>query len=204
MDVISKWSPGNSYGPVLSQTDLYLLNPTLDIHPILQGKHVKFTLLFNLSNGHTAGFNPEARDRDVVFAQKDEPATLPRVQVLYILTEISPWCTTVKNDKGVTMRNICDALWKDYSEHNVTDAEFEMLPARLKEQVRRTGQARANPQWQGMYTPGSAPAAGATAFKRYDWLRDRCFFESMRRDDHYAEARLGFKAANVFILTLTA
>lgn len=54
-----------------------------------------------------------------------------------------------------------------YSEHNVTDAEFEMLPARLKEQVRRTGQARANPQWQGMYTPGSAPAAGATAFKRY-------------------------------------
>lgn len=63
-------------------------------------------------------------------------------------------------------------LLHSYSEHNVTDAEFEMLPARLKEQVRRAGAARANPQ-QWMYTPGGPggnngpPPAGQTSFKRF-------------------------------------
>lgn len=63
--------------------------------------------------GQTGGFNPDARDRDLQFTAKDEPATLPRVQQLIIITEISPWCTIVKNERGVTMNDVCTAVWKE-------------------------------------------------------------------------------------------
>ncbi|KAK0191786.1 hypothetical protein F5146DRAFT_1198355 [Armillaria mellea] len=90
----------------------------------LRGKSPKFQLVvFNLSNGpsmltrslrqwliwHSGGFNPDQRDADLTFNAKDEPATLPRIQQLYIITDITPWCTTVKNDRGVTMNDICHA-----------------------------------------------------------------------------------------------
>jgi len=38
-------------GPVLTQTDLYLLKPELELHPILQQKHPTFHLLLNISTG---------------------------------------------------------------------------------------------------------------------------------------------------------
>lgn len=38
-------------GPVLSQTDLYLLNPHLEVNPILQLQNPKFVLSFNLATG---------------------------------------------------------------------------------------------------------------------------------------------------------
>lgn len=45
-------------GPVLSQTDLYLLAPKLELHPILTHSLKSFHLVFNLANGmyttHTA------------------------------------------------------------------------------------------------------------------------------------------------------
>lgn len=101
-------------GPVLSQTDLYLLDTDLDLNPIIaHNGATDFHLIFNLSTGMTGGFNQEARDRDLPFTQKDEPATLPRVSTLILITEMSPWCTVVKNDSGVTMSDVCTALWKE-------------------------------------------------------------------------------------------
>lgn len=67
-DTIGKWSPGSSCkllrfgcvkslsekqtdGPVLSQTDLYLLNTDLEINPILTNSNAGFQLLFNLNTG---------------------------------------------------------------------------------------------------------------------------------------------------------
>jgi len=63
--------------------------------------------------GQTGGFNPDQRDRDLPFTAKDEPATLPRVSELVIITEISPWCTIVRNERGVTMSDLCTAIWKE-------------------------------------------------------------------------------------------
>lgn len=119
---------------MLSQTDLYLLNTELQLHPILQGSDHSFQLIFNLVTGtmkpvgatgckphvlivlpgSTGGFNSEARDRDIPFTAKDEPATLPRVTDLIIITELSPWCTIVHNDRGVTTGDVCGTLWKEY------------------------------------------------------------------------------------------
>ncbi|KAF8823738.1 hypothetical protein HHX47_DHR9000236 [Lentinula edodes] len=112
----------------------------------------------------TGGFNPDARDRDLAFTAKDEPATLPRVSQLIIITEISPWCTIVKNERGVNLGDVCSQIWKDYSDHHVTDAEFASLPPRLQDQVKRTATMRGTGgNWSAYYTPAAPPAR----FKRF-------------------------------------
>ncbi|KAF7323305.1 hypothetical protein HMN09_00127600 [Mycena chlorophos] len=207
-DQINKWSAGAHYGPVLSQTDLYLLNTELELHPIMAGKDGGFHLVFNVITGNTSGFNPDARDRDLQFTAGDQPATLPRVSQLIIITEASPWCTIVVNERGVTMNDVCDTLYKHYTEHYVTDAEFAALAPRLQEQVKRmaahnaaAAAASAGGGWSGYYgTPAAAPAR----FKRSDWLRERTFFEGLRKSDGYAVSRLGFKAPNIFVMDLVA
>ena len=56
--------------------------------------------------------NEKLAASDSEFVKKDEPATLPRVQQLYIISDLAPWCTTVHNDAGVTLENICRALFQ--------------------------------------------------------------------------------------------
>ncbi|KAJ7765801.1 hypothetical protein B0H16DRAFT_1524436 [Mycena metata] len=202
-DSVGKWAAGAFYGPVLSQTDLYLLNTDLQLHPILANEDAGFHLVFSLITGQTGGFNPDARDRDLQFIAKDEPATLPRVQQLIIITEISPWCTIVKNERGVTMNDVCTTVWKDYTENFVTDPEFGALPPRLQEQVKRMAAHNSQAsQWSGGYyaTPPVAP----NRYRRVDWLRERTFFEGLRKSDQYSISRLGFKAPNIFVMDLVA
>jgi len=196
----NKWAASTSYGPVLSQTDLYLLNTDLEIHPILANQHGSFHLVFNIVTGQTGGFNHASRDRDLQFTAKDEPATLPRVQQLIIISDQSPWCTIVTNDRGVTMSDVCSVVWKDYTDHNVTDAEFGSLPARVQEQVKRaaTHNTGAGTGWMQYYTPAVAP----NVYKRVDWLRERVFFEALRKNDPYVISRLGFRAPNIFVMEL--
>src|SRR6267154_1679036 len=118
-------------GPVISQTDLYLLKPNLQINPILTKSH-NFILIFNLltgasfilanqiskiscsliCEGYTGGFNEQQTDRDHPFEQANQPATLPRVSVMHIITERSPWCTTIRNESGVTLGDICGQMHK--------------------------------------------------------------------------------------------
>jgi len=195
----NKWTPGSSYGPVLSQTDLYLLKPELEIHPILANQHTNqhtFHLSFNLVTGQTGGDQP-----NVPFERKDEPATIPRVNQIYIITKFSPWCTTIVNERGVTMADVCTTVWKDYTENQVTDAEFGSLPQRIQEQMKRAAVnnlATAQPN-QGSWYHHPAPPS---RFKRVDWLRERMYFEGLRRDDDYVQSRLGFKAPNIFVMDL--
>jgi hypothetical protein len=63
--------------------------------------------------GQTGGYNPNDRERDLPFSQKDEPATLPRVAQLIIICERTPWCTIVKNEAGVTLNDVCQKIWKE-------------------------------------------------------------------------------------------
>ena len=119
-------------GPVISKKFLYLLKPNLQIHPILTKSH-NFILIFNLltgaslilgnqiskisclltCEGYTGGFNEQQTDRDHPFEQANQPATLPRVSVMHIVTERSPWCTTIRNESGVTLGDICGQMHKE-------------------------------------------------------------------------------------------
>lgn len=199
-DTIGKWAPGSSYGPVLSQTDLYLLGTDLELNPVLKNANDAFQLVFNIATGTTVGYNHESRDRDLPFTAKDEPATLPRVGEIIVITELTPWCTIIKNPQGVTMNDICTSIWKEYTENMVTDKEFESLPSRIQEQVRRHASSSTAQGWQGYYTPAQVP----NRFRRVDWLRDKVYFDKLIKKDSYAQARLGFSAPNIFIMTLSA
>ncbi|KAM6500984.1 hypothetical protein JOM56_003998 [Amanita muscaria] len=193
---VDRWSPGASYGPILSQTDLYLLKPDLEIHPILANQH-SFHLSFNLVTGQTGGDQP-----NVPFERKDEPATIPRVTQIYIITQLSPWCTTITNERGVTMADVCTTVWKDYTDHHVADPEMAALPQRVQEQVKRAAMNNLASSTQS--NPGGwyHPVAPPTRYKRVDWLRERIYFEGLRKDDGYVQSRLGFKAPNVFVMDL--
>ncbi|KAI4524908.1 hypothetical protein EV122DRAFT_206677 [Schizophyllum commune] len=204
---IGKWGNGPHYGPVLSQTELYLLRPELELHPILTGSDGSFHLVMNMQTGLMGGFNAGSAASDSEFVKKDEPATLPRVQQLYIISDLAPWCTTVHNDAGVTLENICRALFQQYTQEQVTEAEIQALPPRVHDHIQRTAAHRVANQayaptapW-GAYTPTS-PAPNR--FQRVDWLRDRMFLEGLRKDPDYVRGRLGFDAPNIFIMILTS
>lgn len=116
-----------------------------------------------------------------------------------------------------------------YSQNNITDAEFNSLPGRMQEAVRRTAQHHAQQlasnQWGGGYYPAAAPPTNS--FKRYglfdslpspnftaqtdwppfhpDWLRDRVMFDRLIKgpeDERYIKDRLGFVAPNIFVMEL--
>lgn len=98
---------------MLTQTDLYLLDPKVEIHPIFRHAVKSFHLQFNLSTGQTGGYNADDPRQELPFVAKDETATLPRMTELYIITRYSPWCTIVKNPRGVSLGDVCAALWRE-------------------------------------------------------------------------------------------
>ncbi|KAF8898205.1 hypothetical protein CPB84DRAFT_1962785 [Gymnopilus junonius] len=200
---VNKWAPGTSYGPVLSQTDVYLLDTPLELNPILEGKSEHQPLSFHLVTGFT---QTGMRGGDNSVYGKDEPATLPRVNQLIIISHFAPWCTIVKRDAGVTIGDVCSTIFKEYTEHEVTEAEFGLLNSRLQDQMKRTAAANFQ-QTQPSNTWGGggyyAPAQLPDRIRRIDWLRDKVYFEGLARDDKYAQHRLGFKAPNVFVMELT-
>jgi len=199
--IVGKWAPGASYGPVLSQTDLYLLNTELEINPILEGKGPN-QLQFHLVTGFATSIQRPA-DADGSIMGKDEPATLPRVSRLVVISRLSPWCTIITRESGVTIADVCSTIYKDYTEHDVTEDEFNKLNPRSQDQLRRsaaTNLQASQPQTQpwGYYTPAAQP----DRLRRVDWLRERVYFEGLSRDDNYARQRLGYRASNVFIMDL--
>ena len=45
---------------------------------------------------------------------KDEPATLPRVARLVVISRLSPWCTIITRETGVTIADVCSTIYKEY------------------------------------------------------------------------------------------
>ncbi|KAH9977041.1 hypothetical protein BGW80DRAFT_1435832 [Lactifluus volemus] len=196
---VDRWATGAAYGPVLSQSDLYLLKPNLQIHPILTKSH-SFILIFNILDGYTGGFNEQQTDRDHPFEAANQPATLPRVSTIHVITERSPWCTTVRNESGVTL----GIFAANYIENVVTEPELAATQPRIQERIKQVAARNAahvgGPQWNGFYSsPAPTPL---NRLKRVDWLCEAHFFDQLIRDDRYAEQRLGFAAPNVFVMKL--
>ncbi|KAG8905860.1 hypothetical protein FRB99_008071 [Tulasnella sp. 403] len=203
-----KFSAGPNYGPVLTTTDLYLLNCPLAIHPILTHSFGGFHLILNLASGHAGGYDPGNKDQDLELAHGNEPATIPRVQEVHIISKLTPWHTHIRNPGGVTVADVCTALGKQYSEVLITDAELSTLAPRTKDQVRRAAanaqQIYGAPGWDGYYGSPSPGRPGGERLSRFAWLRDRIFFDGLEKDDAFAQQQLGFKAPNIFIMQVTS
>ncbi|KAI0034996.1 hypothetical protein K488DRAFT_44311 [Vararia minispora EC-137] len=196
---VNKWSAGADYGPVLTQTDLYLLKPKVQINPILTREGTSFSVVFDIATGSATGFNDQSPG-DFPFTQGAEPATLPRMKELYIISPESPWCTTVRNDGGVTLQDVFSAVWKDYTEHPITDAEIAACPPRVQEVIKRYSMSSQQAAYQ-IYSPAPPRLRRiGESSPPVDWLRDRHMFDSMSINDVYAEQRLGFSAPNVLFM----
>ena len=105
----------------------------------------------------------------------------------------------------------------------MTEKEFDSLPTRLQEQVRRYAASSANQSWQQYYSPQPTPTqfrrvgksrlsfplvevnvcADLETLSHSDWLRERVFFDKLIRKDGYSKARLGYSAPNIFVLSLS-
>ena len=119
-------------------------------------------------------------DADGSIMGKDEPATLPRVSRLVLISRLSPWCTIINRETGVTIADVCSTIFKEYAsshqssftsadkfssrytEHDITEAEFSKLNPRSQDQLRRSAasnlQASQPPtQPWGYYTPAAQP-----------------------------------------------
>lgn len=209
MDSVGKWAKGDSYGPILKQTDLYLLGVPLELNPILKAAEDKFHLSFDIRTGHAGGFDPANRDRDLEFTQRQQPATLPRVEELILISKWSPWCTVVKNvADGVTMEDVLNAIHNDYAKKTITEGEINSLKPRQQDQLRRFAQSNANHlnnMWNAQPYYAQASAVPPGQWKRCDWLKDRCWFERLNNtgEEHYIKQRLGYNAPNIFVMDLS-
>ncbi|KAG5642328.1 hypothetical protein DXG03_003003 [Asterophora parasitica] len=179
---------------------------------------------YSYSTGIAGGLNGESSERDLAFIHKDEPATIPRVSQLMIITQHSPWCTIVRNDRGVTMGDVCQQLFNEYTQETITDAEFNSINPRLQENIKRAAHALLHgPYANSYYTAAPPPPATIKRISKLlsvcllamrrgmnslllcplpGWLRERHWFESLQKDDSYVISRLGFKAPNIFVLSL--
>lgn len=54
--------------------------------------------------------------QDVTAEHYEQPAVLPRCTVIHIITRHSPWCLTVENEQGVTVRDLLSGLFTFYGE----------------------------------------------------------------------------------------
>lgn len=211
----TKWTPGASYAPTLSTTDIYLLGvnggmKNLELHPVLTHSLASFHLVFNLANGQTGGYDNSKPNEDLEFTIGDQPATCPRIMEMHILTKWAPWVTTVAASnpkKGITLMDVVRALLQTYCDAPITDGEWATLPVREQERVRRSNfNNQQLTQQNGSMWPSAtfSPSPSKDRFRRADWLRDKIFFDGLEQDDDYAEKRLGFKAPNIFIMSLCA
>lgn len=123
----------------------------------------------------------------------------------------------------MTIGNVCSSIFKQcvlsvfhfeyvpldcfsvsYTDHDITQAEFNTLNARMQEHVKRTAAANIQhlqPQSQ-QAAWGYYPMAAPDRLRRVDWLREKVYFDGLVRDDSYARSRLGFKAPDVFVMEL--
>ena len=138
---------------------------------------------------------------------KDEPATLPRVARLVVISRLSPWCTIITRETGVTIADVCSTIYKEYvpqppslsshhcihkcrtfffksryTEHDITEAEFNKLNPRSQDQLRRSAAANlqaSQPQTQpwGYYTPAAQPERlRRVGMSIYHFLSSSLFF----------------------------
>jgi hypothetical protein len=54
--------------------------------------------------------------QEVTAEHYEQPAVLPRCTVIHVITRHSPWCLTVENEQGVTVRDLLSRLFTFYDE----------------------------------------------------------------------------------------
>ncbi|KIJ31806.1 hypothetical protein M422DRAFT_36080 [Sphaerobolus stellatus SS14] len=189
LDVLGdKWASGQNYGPVLTRTDLLLLEPELEIHPLLAG-FARENFVFNIVSGQSEMVDL-ATGEQLPFPQRRQFATIPRVEELVIVSRSTPWVTIIKNAGGVLVENVIAELYQCYNVP-LTAEEDSAIQDRIKQQMRRQ---RARAHDMDPRIPEDGP------FARRDLFRGQFQFDYLEVEGTYTKQRLGFVMPNVFVL----
>ncbi|QRW00866.1 hypothetical protein RhiJN_28884 [Ceratobasidium sp. AG-Ba] len=179
-----KWEPGKDYAPVLDPFTLGILNPKMEIHPLLRpsdgGEHLVYNMLFPPSAIHLSTDPPTKSWSSGRFSM----ATFPRVKRIRIVCRSHPWLMEVTNDSGVTVGDVCDRLYTEHQRH-MSSAEWEMAVPTLKRQMTKAY------QWNRSTNPGAPGGVMGEGLRRVDWLMQTTHFAGLTEDRAVIEERVG-------------
>lgn len=132
-------------GPVLKQTDLFLLGANLTINPVLAGEHPDIKINFNVATGDISANHPKHEDEDVAWEPyQEQPAIIPRCTTVYIICRQTPWCIPIENRTGVTIKDVFSALYQFHSTEYITEDEWSALSARTQDKIKRLAKQVSN------------------------------------------------------------
>ncbi|KAG8790455.1 hypothetical protein FRC12_011835 [Ceratobasidium sp. 428] len=179
-----RWEPGKDYAPVLDPFTLGILNPTMQIHPLLQpasgGEFLVYNMLFPPSAIHLSTDPPTKSWSSGRFSM----ATFPRVKRIRIICRNHPWLMEVSNDTGVTVGDVCDRLYTEHQKH-MSSAEWETAVPTLKRQMTKAY------QWNRSTNPGAPGGIMGEGLRRIDWLMQTTHFAGLVEDRALLEERVG-------------
>ena len=178
-------------GPVHNARTATLLDTTFEVNPILRHlppqsdeNRLEYNVLFSLS---TASLFKDKQEISWVDG-RDEPAVLPRVETLTLISEHFPWMIYVKAsdaDVGVTCADVMEALSKDLHKSFSKDEVDRWSKGRL-EKISAVYHYNRKAK-EGV--PGGALGKG---FRRVDYLSEYTIFDGIEYDDAMARERFGF------------
>lgn len=178
-------------GPVHNARTATLLDTTFEVNPILRHlppqsdeNRLEYNVLFSLS---TASLFKDKQEISWVDG-RDEPAVLPRLETLTLISEHFPWMIYVKAsdaDVGVTCADVMEALNKDLHKSFSKDEVDKWSKGRL-EKISAVYHYNRKAK-EGV--PGGALGKG---FRRVDYLSEYTIFDGIEYDDAMARERFGF------------
>ena len=168
-----------------------VLDTIFEVNPILRHlppqsdeNRLEYNVLFSLS---TASLFKDKQEISWVDG-RDEPAVLPRVETLTLISEQFPWMISVRAsdaDVGVTCSDVMETLHKDlhksFSRDEVNRWSKERLE-KISAVYHYNRQAKEN-------VPGGALGKG---FRRVDYLNEYTIFDGIEYDEAMARERFGF------------
>ncbi|GJJ11793.1 hypothetical protein Clacol_006031 [Clathrus columnatus] len=188
---LDRWTPGPSYGPVLSPFQLSLLGIPLEVNPLLKPSteqslvHLEYNVLFPTNFAHRSDDPP-----GISWSRgRNEPATLPRVSEMRLISKKYPWVIDIqasKPDEGVTCIEVVQAIHRDAG-LNVKAKVYNALPNRSKALVSKQYNHNRS---TSRHAPGGAFDSG---LKRGDFMLEFIMFNGLVDDQPLVAER--FKVA---------
>ncbi|ELU43771.1 hypothetical protein AG1IA_02189 [Rhizoctonia solani AG-1 IA] len=188
-----RWEPGKDckepnyvtgnkgpYAPVLDPFTLGILNPKVELHPLLHppGGGV-YNMLFPPSAIHLSSDPPTKSWSNGRFSM----ATFPRVKRVRIVCRAHPWLMEVTNDSGVTVGDVCDKLYTEHQRH-MSSSEWDAAIDFKRPMTKAY-------QWNRSTNPGAPGGVMGEGLRRIDWLMKNTFFGGLTEDRAFLDARVG-------------
>ncbi|QRV86485.1 hypothetical protein RhiJN_14503 [Ceratobasidium sp. AG-Ba] len=162
-DMHMRWSTATArhFLPVLTPGEIQASHLTLHLNPALT------TIHWDIRHPPTAVWSVVPGRKTRIWSGHDEPATVPLVPTLRIMSPYFPWVITARNPNGVTCGDVLSAIHAS-ARQLVWRGEFEQL--RTVDKNRLAAGYHANRPANGDLMSADAPFEAGSWLVRADWL----------------------------------